>query len=326
MVTPTDQTLVSIRNVSFAYAAPLRATSTPTDPAFPDANPPALFDISLDIPTGTTVGVIGPNGGGKTTLLHLLLGNLEPDRGTITIAGMSPRQAVRKGGIIGYLPQNVAATAESRGPSSGPGSYGGGHGGGRLPITVRQAVRLGLAGKTGLLRPYAKPDLDFADHLIDRVGLPGLHDAPLHALSGGQLQRACIARALVPRPRLLLLDEPTTGVDRGSQQRLIELLAELKQQLSLTVVLVSHDLRAVTQACDRIACLNTTLHYHDVPHSFPEHLAQSFFCCDLEAMGLGHGHGDTHHHCPAHDHCPTCSHAAAPAPLPAEGLTFHPVA
>lgn len=258
--------LVSIRHVSFSYG-----------------RSPALSDVSLDIQPGVTVGLIGPNGGGKTTLLQLLLGQLSPDSGEIWIAGKSPRAAVRAGGVIGYLPQHVG------GGSSGEAA--------RLPITVRQAVQLGLVGKAGMFKPYAAGDVAFADSLIDRVGLSGMHGAALSSLSGGQLQRAYIARALAPRPRLLLLDEPTTGIDPGSQQRLIELLGELRQELELTVVLVSHDLRAVTSVCDRIACLNTTLHYHDVPHSFPEALAQNLFCCDLEAMGLGHGLGDEHHSC-----------------------------
>jgi zinc transport system ATP-binding protein len=125
--------------------------------------------------------------------------------------------------------------------------------------------------------------------MVERVGLgPQMHE-PIQSLSGGQLQRVYVARALAPRPRLLLLDEPTTGIDRGNQQRLIELVSELRRELHIAVVLVSHDLRAVTSVSDRIACLNSTLHYHDVPRAFPAELARGMFCCDLEAMGLGHG-------------------------------------
>jgi zinc transport system ATP-binding protein len=247
--------LVSAKNVSFSYG-----------------KSPALDDVSLDIESGITVGVIGPNGGGKTTFLKLLLGELRPDDGTVTVAGMTPRQAVGKGSIVGYLPQHSHRATV-------------------LPLSVRQVVRLGLVGKTGMLRGHDPADVAFADSMIPRVGLAGSEDRPIQSLSGGQLQRAYIARALAARPRLLLLDEPTTGIDRGNQTRLISLISELKSELGLTVVLVSHDLRAVMSACDRIACLDRTLHYHDVPASFPQALAQGMFCCDLEAMGLPHGCG-----------------------------------
>jgi zinc transport system ATP-binding protein len=265
--------LIEIRQVSYSYG-PSPSVA------------PALEDVTLDVEAGSTLGIIGPNGGGKTTLLQLLLGRLEPQRGRILVDSLSPARAVRKGNLLGYLPQATA----SRGPERNA-----------LPITVRQTVQLGLAGKTGLLNPTPKEDLEFADHLLAKVGLHDRAHVPISSLSGGQLQRAYIARALVARPRILLLDEPTTGIDRASQERLLDLLAELKQQLGLTVILVSHDLRAVTSTCDRIACLDRTLHYHDVPASFPEQLAREKFCCDLEAMGLPHGHGNyasAPHHTP----------------------------
>ena len=105
-------------------------------------------------------------------------------------------------------------------------------------------------------------------------------------LSGGQLQRVLIARALAPRPKLLLLDEPTTGLDSGGQKRFIEFMQQLRQELGLTIVFVSHDLRAVSAMSDRIACLNATLHYHDTPDHLPADLVYRMFACDLEAMGI----------------------------------------
>lgn len=236
---------------------------------------PILQGIDLKIDAGATLGLIGPNGGGKTTLLRLLLGLVEPTAGTIAIAGLSPKNAVRRGDLVGYLPQNPAISRE-------------------FPINVRQLVRLGLAGKTGMLRPYAKDDLAFADSLLARVGIADLADKPVGALSGGQLQRTLIARALAPRPRLLLLDEPTTGIDRGGQRQFIEFILALKGELGLTVVFVSHDLRAISATCDRIACLHTTLHYHDVPDHLPADLVYRMFACDLEAMGIKGGHVCTH--------------------------------
>src|SRR5205823_7630675 len=136
-------------------------------------------------------------------------------------------------------------------------------------ISARQVARLGLAGKTGMLRRYAREDLKFVDSLLERVGIAELADEPIGNLSGGQLQRVLIARALAPKPKILLLDEPTTGIDRSGQQKFIESIQELKSEMGLTVVFVTHDLRAVSAISDRIACLNLTLHYHDVPEHLP---------------------------------------------------------
>jgi zinc transport system ATP-binding protein len=247
------------------------------DFAYDDA--PVLQGVSLGVERGTTLGLIGPNGGGKTTLVRLLLGQLAPTRGSIDIDGLTPRRAVARGDIVGYLPQNPRL-------------------GSTLPISVAQAVRLGLAGKTGMLRGYRADDLAFVGKLMERIGIGELIDQPLSRLSGGQMQRVLIARALAARPKVLVLDEPTTGIDRSGQQRFIESILDLKQDLGLTVVLVSHDLRAVASVADRIACLNLTLHYHDVPEHLPADLVFRMFSCDLEAMGLNHGGGCDHSHEP----------------------------
>jgi zinc transport system ATP-binding protein len=247
-------TIVEISNLDFNYG-----------------NTPALKQISFQIERGTTVGLIGPNGGGKTTLVKMLIGLLEPAAGSIVIDGMPPRKAVGRGDVIGYLPQNSARPD-------------------RFPINVRQTVQLGLAGKTGLLKSYSKDDLQFVESLLEQTDVADLADRPIGQLSGGQLQRVFIARALAPRPKILLLDEPTTGVDRRHQQQFIEFLQTLKQQLKLTVIMVSHDLRAISAIADRIACLNLTLHYHDVPERIPTDLLYRMFACDLQAMGISGEH------------------------------------
>jgi zinc transport system ATP-binding protein len=258
-----------------------------------------LSGIDLQVNPGTTLGLIGPNGGGKTTLMRLLLGVLEPTAGSVRIAGLAPGKAIARGDVIGYLPQNPPTSS-------------------RLPLSVRQVVRLGLAGKTGVLRSYARDDLEFADSLLERVGVVDMADRPISALSGGELQRVYIARALAPRPRLLLLDEPTTGIDRGGQHRFIDFIQGLKAQLGLTIVFVSHDLRAVSSISDRIACLNLTLHYHDVPDHLPADLVYRMFACDLEAMGIKGGRLCTHEHAEGCSHADTVANAAAIAePQPA---------
>jgi zinc transport system ATP-binding protein len=242
-----------------------------------------LKDVSLRVEAGTTLGLIGPNGGGKTTLIRLLLGLLEPTRGSISVAGIAPRDAVSRGNLIGYLPQNPARPEN-------------------LPISVRQAARLGLVGKTGFLRSYARDDLKFVDDLLARLGIADLAEKPLADLSGGQLQRVLIARALAARPKVLLLDEPTTGIDRLGQQQFLESIETLKKELGLTVVFVSHDLRAVSTISDRIGCLNLTLHYHDVPEHLPADLVYRMFSCDLEAFGLGGTCGTPTCNNPEHHH------------------------
>lgn len=238
-------TIADIVNLDFAYGQQL-----------------VLKHINLPVEQGSLLGVIGPNGGGKTTLIRLLLGQFEPTRGSIRIDGLTPRQAVARGDCVGYLPQAYAL----------PGDF---------PITVRQVVRMGLAGKTGMFRGHRAEDLAFAEWLIGRVGLADLADRPIGSISGGQQQRALIARALAPRPRLLLLDEPTTGIDPSGQQRFVEFIQDLRRELKLTVVLVSHDLRVVTSMADRIACLNVTLHYHDAPERLGQDVMHRVFGCQL---------------------------------------------
>src|SRR4051812_16041313 len=245
--------IIDISHLDFAYGEQL-----------------ALKQIDLRVEPRTTLGLIGPNGAGKSTLIKLLLGLNKPTRGSITIDGLSPRDAISRGNVVGYLPQNPRLASN-------------------VPLSVRQTVRLGLVGKTGMFRSYGREDLQFVDELLDRIGIADQANQSIGELSGGQVQRVLIARALAPRPKVLLLDEPTTGIDRVGQQQFIDLLTGLKAELGLTLVFVSHDLRAVSAISDRIACLNVTLHYHDTPEHMPADLMYRMFACDLDAMGLGCG-------------------------------------
>jgi zinc transport system ATP-binding protein len=239
--------LVNIIDLDFAYGEQL-----------------VLKQINLPVEQGSVLGIIGPNGGGKTTLLQLLLGQFAPTRGAITVEGLSPRDAVKRGNVIGYLPQSYAV----------PGDF---------PIDVRHVVRLGLVAKTGMLRAHSAADLQFVEWLMQRVGVHELAGRAVGTLSGGQRQRMMIARALAAKPKLLLLDEPTTGIDRAGQQRFIEFIQDLRKELGLTVVLVSHDLSTVSAIADRIACLNVTLHYHDVPERLEPDVIHRVFACAVEA-------------------------------------------
>ena len=226
-----------------------------------------LKHVDLNIEPGSTLGLIGPNGGGKTTLLRLLLALHEPTRGSIRIDGLSPRQAVSRGDILGYLPQRPAIPQQ-------------------FPLNVRQVIQMGLVGKTGMLRHFHRDDLNFVESLIERIGVRDLAQAAIGELSGGQQQRVFIARALAARPKVLLLDEPTTGIDRNGQQKFVEFINGLKKEMNLTVIFTSHDLRAVSSMSDRIACLNLTLHYHDTPEHLPPDMVYSMFACDLEAKAI----------------------------------------
>lgn len=212
--------LASVRDVDFAYSQRL-----------------VLKHINMEVATGMTVGLVGPNGGGKTTLMRLLTGLLRPTRGSISLAGMDAQEACRAGNVIGYLPQKCEVNT-------------------RMPLSSRQLLRLCCDGS---------PHHDRIDWLLESVGLADLANEPMSALSGGQFQRLLIARALVRSPAVLLLDEPTTGIDAASREQFVTLLRDLRSRLKLTLIMSSHDLHTVHELCDDIACINVTLHLHRRP-------------------------------------------------------------
>lgn len=186
------------------------------------------------------ISVVGPNGGGKTTLLKLMLGLLEPQAGNISVFGKAPSKG-RK--WIGYLPQY--ANLDSK-----------------FPVTALDVVLMGRLGKTRNLGFYTKTDKDAARAMLARVGLEQLTNRPLAALSGGQKQRVLIARALVSEPKLLLLDEPTSSLDDYVEQELYDLLQELNKDL--TIIVVSHDVAYVSKYVEKVVCVNREVHTHPV--------------------------------------------------------------
>lgn len=218
---------------------------------------PVLDSVTLHVPHRTRLGIVGPNGGGKTTLLRLVLGLLTPTLGRITVFQASPADACRRS-LIGYVPQRHDFNPRS-------------------PLTVRQVVRMGLAARTGLFRRYAPEDLAHAEHALERSGMKALADRPIGDLSGGQQQRTFIARALAARPRLLVLDEPTVGIDEAGQAQFAELMNRVHHDYDVTTIIVSHDLRAITAGCDQVACLNHRIHFHNAPSGLTREVLSEVF-------------------------------------------------
>ncbi len=214
--------------------------------------PEVVLDrVSLEIGERDFLAVIGPNGGGKTTLLKVLLGLLEPRSGSV---GWS---FDRRAGAVGYVPQFAGFDRS-------------------FPISVFEAVRTGRLGGRGLLRSYAREDELAVGRWLERLGLAALARVPLADLSGGQLQRTLIARALVADPRILLLDEPMGSIDSESREVVLSLLAELNRRAP--VVVVTHDVTLFGGLMKQVACVNRRLHYHPRGEVTAEMLEQVYGC------------------------------------------------
>jgi zinc transport system ATP-binding protein len=253
---PSANDAIRVERVSFSYRDRSGGSGKTTR---------VLEDVSLNVEAGMNLGIIGPNGAGKTTLLRIMLGLLEGYSGKVTIAGMSPKQACGRGNIIGYVPQRSGAEW-------------------RFPLTGRQVVRLGLVGKTGLFRRYCATDLEYAEQIMQRVGVSAVADSPIGELSGGQQQRLFIARALVARPSILILDEPMSAIDATGQREIGALIRDLHHSLKLTIVVVSHDIEALAAGCTRIACLRKTIHYHDAPQGLTPAVLRAVFQHGIDAV------------------------------------------
>lgn len=237
------KTLVHIENLSVYYG-----------------RTPAIADVCLDVEEGAYLGVIGPNGGGKSTLLKAILGLVPISAGTVELCG---------GAAVGYVPQ-LAEMDKT------------------FPITVLEVVLTGRlkAALTPFFR-YSDTDRKAAAALLEKVGIGHLANRRISDLSGGEFQKMLIARALASDPKLLLLDEPTASVDAVSQKQIYSLLEELNK--SITIILVTHDLFAVSAQVGSLACLNRRLVYHGKP-ALTEHIVNSLYGCpvDLIAHGVPH--------------------------------------
>lgn len=237
--------VVSLENVNFSYGRTR-----------------VLRDVNFELEHGDFVGIIGPNAGGKTTLLKIILGLLKPDSGSVRVLG---GPAVDARGKVGYVPQYARFDRS-------------------FPIRVGTAVAMGTLGPGG---PRSRAVGAAVERALARVDLGDVVDRQIGALSGGQLQRALIARALVAEPRLLLLDEPTASLDTRIGRSVYELLEELAEDI--TVVLVSHDIGVISRHVRTIACLNVDMHYHRSKELTPE-MVEAAYGCPVDLVAHGHPH------------------------------------
>ena len=207
----------------------------------------ALTDINLEIFQGEFVGIIGPNGSGKTTMLKSILGLIRPTHGSVQIFDCACHKLrCRHKAKIGYIPQKGQIDPN-------------------FPVTVMETVMMGRYSSIGLLRRPSNDDRELVKHALREVEMDGYADAPLGHLSGGQQQRVLIARALVQQPEVLLMDEPTTGIDTPTQYSIIRLISNLQKNLKLTVLLVAHEINMISPYVDRMALINTQLHAIGAP-------------------------------------------------------------
>ncbi len=239
-----------------------------------------LENISFEVRSGAFVGLVGPNGAGKTTLLKTMLGLISPSSGTIEVLGTPPggRRGAPKG--VGYVPQRHSIESN-------------------FPASVYDVVAMGrLRG----LRLFARPGRDEREailHNLDLVGVADLEKRPVGELSGGQQRRVMLAQALCAGSRLLVLDEPTIGLDLPAEHAFYALLRDLQARLSLSVIAVSHDLVALAGECDELICINRQMHIHghpeDVIHS---HAIQEAYSCEFNFLAgeiAHHGAGNHEH-------------------------------
>ena len=240
--------IVEIRDVAFSYNAE-----------------PVLQDVSLDIRRGDFLAVIGPNGGGKTTLVKLMLGILKPERGTIRIFGSQPRKAASR---IGYVPQDIHV---NRG----------------FPISVQDVVRMGRIKGGGGWRPFSKNDRFNVRKALERMEMWHFRSRRMDDLSGGQRQRVFLARALVSEPEILILDEPMSSVDTKGQSDFYDFLLDLNK--TVTIVLVSHDAMVLSSHAKSVACVNRYLFCHDTPVITKDMLEMAYHC-PVELIGHGLPH------------------------------------
>lgn len=242
-----ESPIIDIRDLTFYYGQQL-----------------VLDRVSLQVHAGEFLGLIGPNGGGKTTLLRVLLGLERDFKGTVRIFGQDPRHEHDWRPRVGVVSQHQMLTP-------------------RFPVRVRDVVRMGTQVRGGPKLSASEKSARIEEALT-RVGAVDYADKPLWQLSGGQRQRVFIARALARKPELLLLDEPTVAVDAHGQDLVLDWISQWRESMKLTVVLISHDVGVVAALVDRLACLNLKLHFHDRPDRLTGEAVEQTWGCPAEVL------------------------------------------
>ncbi len=238
--------VIKIKNLHFSYGGPK-----------------ILENIEIDIQRNEFIGMVGPNGSGKTTLLKIIMGVLTPDKGSIEVLGKPPFQSVKE---IGYMPQFTPFSRD-------------------FPISVEEVVLMGRLGKTSSIGFFNKADKRAAEKSMNDVGILDLRKRAIDSLSGGQLQRILIARALTCEPKIMILDEPTANVDMKIEKDIFDLLKRLNEKI--TIIVVTHDIGFISQYIHRVACINRTLICHPTSELTGE---------TIENMYGTHMHMVHHHH------------------------------
>ncbi len=228
-----DKTLISVKNVHFSYGYT-----------------PVLIDVTFTINSGDFLAIIGPNGSGKTTLLKIILRLLKPSQGKVRIMG-KPVEEFEDWPAIGYVPQKATHVDPF------------------FPVSVKEVVAMGFFSSKEISLPVKrKEELVAVQKALRQVGLSSFENRRIGRLSAGQQQRVFIARAIVNRPRILFLDEPTTGVDAETQEHFYDMLDQLNRKEGITIALITHDTGIINKHVTKVACLNQKLVYHGTHEDF----------------------------------------------------------
>ena len=239
--------IISVKDLSFSYG-----------------EQKVLDNINLDVQQGEFLGIIGPNGGGKTTLLRILLGLEKEYSGSVKVFGETPHDSHAWRGMTGVVPQNRVIPPH-------------------FPVLARDVVEMGTHVR-GVPEMSRKEREGRVNDALSFVEATGYADKPLWQLSGGQRQRVFVARALALRPKLLLLDEPTVGVDARGQDLLLQWISKWRKESEMTVVLVSHDIGVIAPLADTLACLNVRVHFHGRPDSLTGEAIEQAYGCPAEVL------------------------------------------
>jgi zinc transport system ATP-binding protein len=227
------KTLISIKNIYFSYGYT-----------------PVLIDVTFSINSGDFLAIIGPNGSGKTTLLKIILRLLKPSQGKVRVMG-KPVEEFEDWPAIGYVPQKATHVDPF------------------FPVSVKEVVAMGLFSSKKISLPVKRKEESAAvQRALSQVGLDSFENRRIGKLSGGQQQRVFIARAIVNQPRVLFLDEPTTGVDAETQERFYDMLDRLNKKEGITIALITHDIGIINKHVTKVACLNQKLVYHGTHEDF----------------------------------------------------------